>query len=195
VIEFTGGYNSCLNGKVKRPNCTVSERVRCMLINYGRREEYWPYSAEHYVDIYCFTLHYDFCMTSDEAWYDTHSFYKDMHIWGCRLIFPAHDIKKSQESANEGFFYGYTKSDTLLYWFDDTTKNVKHAHGAQFLELNPLMRDATPVQQLLRLKSEYKEGDIDLPLVTIDLGDCAHFETEPFAIQILFTPVGTPLDL
>jgi hypothetical protein len=47
----------------------------------------------------------------------------------------------------------------------------------------------TPGLQLFKLEMDYKDGDIDLPLMTIDLGDCAHFETEPIATKLPLPPI------
>jgi hypothetical protein len=107
-----------------------------------------------------------------------------MYIWGCGVLVSARDTKKSEDCAEQGFFNGYAKSLSLLRWFDDTTNNVKHAHGARLLELDPIGAIPTMGQCLLQLESAYKEGDLDLPLVTIDVGNCAHFETNPFTIQL-----------
>jgi hypothetical protein len=56
-LETTGGYASFLNGKVKRPNRTLAERARCMLINAGAPAQDWCYATEHAVDIYRATYH------------------------------------------------------------------------------------------------------------------------------------------
>jgi hypothetical protein len=76
-----------------------------------------------------------------------------MHIWGCGILVSAHGMKKSEDRTEQGFFYGYDKSRALLHWFDDTTNNVKHAHGARLLELDPIGTSPTTGQQLLQLKS------------------------------------------
>jgi hypothetical protein len=57
------------------------------------------------------------------------------------------------------------------------------------------MSTPTPGQQLLKLYTDYTEGNIDLPFVTIDIGDCAHFDTEPIAIQVPLPPVTTALHM
>jgi hypothetical protein len=122
-------------------------------------------------------------MSPYEAWYSKRSLYKDMHIWGYGVLVPAHGTRKSENSC------------TLLFWFDTTTNNIKHTHGERFLELYPVGTTPTPGQRLLQLESTYKEGDIKLPLITIDVGDCAHLKTEPFAIHLSFPQTDVQLNL
>jgi uncharacterized protein YaeQ len=98
-----------------------------------------------------------------------------MHIWGCFLLVPDRDLKNSQDRASQGYLYSYSKRCALLWWFDKETNNVKHNQGASFLELDPLMNEVTPGQQLLKLEQNYKKGGIDRPLVAIDIGDCDLF--------------------
>jgi hypothetical protein len=103
-----------LNGKIERPNRTIAERVRCFLINAGRTKQDWFYAYEHAADIYCAALHSAVDMSHDEAWYGTRALDKDMHIWGCRILVPARDLKKSQDRASQGYLYAYIKSQALL---------------------------------------------------------------------------------
>jgi hypothetical protein len=83
----------------------------------------------------------------------------------------------------------------LLPWCDDSTDNIKHAHGARFLEIDPLHPKPSPGQKILRLNSLYKYGDVICPDMTIDVKDRANFETEPFAVQLSLPPVGTTLGI
>jgi hypothetical protein len=59
--------------------------------------------------------------------------YKDMHVWGCYILVPAHDLNNSEESVSDRKFYGFAKTRSLLLWLGLITDNVKHAHGARFL--------------------------------------------------------------
>jgi hypothetical protein len=134
-------------------------------------------------------------MSPHETWYNKKALYSDMHIWGCQVLVPANNMKNSEDIAEYGFFYGYTKIRALLKWFDNYTNNVQHAHGARFLELDPLMSITSPCQRLLQLESAYKEGDIELPIFTIDVVDRAHFEMETFCVQLPLPQVGIPLNI
>jgi hypothetical protein len=164
ILEHTGCYASYLNGKVEPPNQTIAERARCVIMNVDRPKIDWCYAVEHCADLYFVSLHSVIYMSPDEGLYRTKALYKYMHLWGCQILFPSHDITKRNYRADEGYFYGYAKSRALLCWFDDKTKNVKHAHGSRLLELDPLVIAPTPGRQLLKLEMDYKEGDIDTPL-------------------------------
>jgi hypothetical protein len=72
---------------------------------------------------------------------------------GCRVLVPNHDMKKSDNFAALGQFYGYAKTRALLRWIDPLTDAVKHEHAARFLEIDPTHPVITPGQQLLRLDS------------------------------------------
>jgi hypothetical protein len=80
-------------------------------------------------------------------------------------------MKKSEYRASLGFFYGYAKSSSLLRWCVDATYNVKNAHGARFMEIDPLHPEPSPGQHLLRLDSLYKDGDVICPGMMIDVGN------------------------
>jgi hypothetical protein len=109
ILKHTGGYASYLNGKVECPNRTLAERARCVIINADSPKIVWCYAVKHCADIYCVTLHSAIDMSLDEAWYGTKDLCKDMHIWGCRILGPTHDVTKSHDRAGEGYFYGYAK--------------------------------------------------------------------------------------
>jgi hypothetical protein len=194
-LKSTGKYASYLNCKIERSNRTIAECVRCYILNTNCPEVDWCYTAEHAADVYGVTLHSDLDMSPQEAWYNNKALYCDMHIWGCQVLVPAQNMKKSEDRAEYGLFYGYTRRRALLKQFDDSTKNVKHAHGARLLEIDSLMPITPPGQRLLQLESAYKEGDIELPLVTIIVGDCAHFEMEPFCVQLPLPPVGISINI
>jgi hypothetical protein len=191
-LDMTGGYASYLNGKVERPSRTIAERLMASLINANRHAKDWCYAADHAADLYHVTLHYALKMPPFQAWYGERPNYKDIRIWGCRMLVTNHDMKKSEDHTYLGFFYGYAKSHSILRWCDDATYNVIHAHGARFLESDPLHPESSPGQQPLRLDSSYKDGDVICPDMTIDICDRAHLESEPFVIHIPLPNVGTP---
>jgi hypothetical protein len=136
-----GGYAYFLNGKVERPNRTLAERARCMLLNDDAPKQDWCFATEHAGEIYCVTYHSAIDFSPHFDWYGEILIAKDMHVWGCRVLVPAHNLKKFQDRATEGLFYGFAKTRSLLRWLDPATYHVKHAHGARFLEYDPLCID------------------------------------------------------
>jgi hypothetical protein len=82
-FETTGGYASFLNEKVERPNRTLSERARCMLLNAVAPAQDWCSATEHAADIYRATYHSAIKCAPHVAWYVETLNTKDMHIWGC----------------------------------------------------------------------------------------------------------------
>jgi hypothetical protein len=118
-----------------------------------------------------------------------------MHIWGCHILVPPHNIKKADDRATAGRFYGFAKTHSLLRWLDSVTDNFKHAHGAHFLEID--LVDPNPLigQRLLALVTASKTCDLTCPVMSIDLGGRPHFDTEPFKIVVQLPPIGTPLDI
>jgi hypothetical protein len=112
-----------------------------------------------------------------------------MHIWGCHITVPAHELKKSDNRATDGKFGGFAKNRSLFRWLDPTTNHFKHAHGAHFMEIDPLHPPPPLDKQLLALdRNSYPE-------ITIDLGDRAHFNTEPLLVAAQLPPIGMPLDI
>jgi hypothetical protein len=90
-------------------------------------------------------------MSPFQSWYGEPCNARDLHISGCRMLVPDHDMKKSADRAKVGKFYGYAKVRALLRWIDIVTNCVKHAHGTQFLELEPTSEVCTPGQRLFQL--------------------------------------------
>jgi hypothetical protein len=88
---------------------------------------------------------------------------KDMHIWGCRVLVPVHNLKKSQDRALEEKNYGFAKTRSLLRWLDVANDNIKHVHGARFLELDCLHPDPPIEQKLLDLDLATMPSDIECP--------------------------------
>jgi hypothetical protein len=126
-LDTTGGYASYINVKVERPNRTVANKVRCMLLNSDRPLSHWCYAAEASAGIYRCTHHSAIHMNPHETWCGVRPSAKEMHIWGCRIIVADHALKKSEDRACDGFYYGFAKSCSLLRWFDDTTDICKNA--------------------------------------------------------------------
>jgi hypothetical protein len=148
-LDTTGVYASYLNDKVKRPNRTAANKIRCMLLNTDRPLSHWCYAAEASVDMYRCTHHSVIHMTPHQAWYGVRPSAKEMHIWGCRVLVANHALKKSEDRACAGFYYGFAKSRSILRWFDDTTDICKHAQGARFFELDATAKNPSRSQRLL----------------------------------------------
>jgi hypothetical protein len=161
-----------MNGNIERPNRTIAERVRDLLTDSACLKKDWCYAAEHSADLYRFTLHSAIYMSPHEAWYGERYLATDIHIWGCRVLVPNHDTKKSDNRAALGQFYRY-------------------ANAVRFFEIDPTRPVITPGQQLLCLDPTASPNDIDIPLVSIYVSNRVHFETEPLSIQVPLPPVGT----
>jgi hypothetical protein len=86
--------------------------------------------------------------------------YLVVNFWS---LTPDHDLKKSDSRACQGQFYGYAKIHSLLCRKHPVTGHVKHAHGARFLELDPLLPASTPYQRLLQLDPAPSCTSIELP--------------------------------
>jgi hypothetical protein len=140
-LETTGGYASFINGEVERPNHTLAERARCMLLNAGSPKMDWCFGTQHAGEIYRITYHSAIGCSPHFAWSGKILNAKDMHIWGCRVLIPAHNLKKSQDRAIEDLFYGFAKTHSLLHWLDVATYHANRTHGVRFLEFDPLRLD------------------------------------------------------
>jgi hypothetical protein len=119
-----------------------------------------------------------------------------MHIWGCRVLAPGHNLKKSEDRALDGKLYGVSKTRSILRWLNIANDNVKYAHCARFLEIDILHPSPPPIgQQLLALDPASKTCDLECPVLTIGLGDRAHFDTEPMQVTVNLPPIGSPLEI
>jgi hypothetical protein len=194
-LETTGGYASFINGKVERPNRTLAERARCMLLNAGAPSKDWCFTIEQSAEVYQVTCHYAIKRPPHFAWYGETLNAKDMHIWGCRVLVPAHNLKKADDRATYGRFYGFAKTRSLLRWLDPATDNVKHAHDAHFLDIDLLDPNPSIGERLLALDPASKTCDLTCPGMSIDLGDRPYFDTETFKIVVQLPPIGTPLNI
>jgi hypothetical protein len=113
-IETIGGCASFFNGKVERPNGTLAECDMYMIANAGTPAQDWYYATEHAADIYHDTLLSALKCSPYFAWYGQVPNYKDMYIWGCRVIIHARDLNMADNRATDGHLYGFTKSRILL---------------------------------------------------------------------------------
>jgi hypothetical protein len=96
-LETTRGYSSFLNGYTERPTRKLAKRSRCVLLNTGAPANDWCYVMEHATDIYRITLYSALKFFPHIAWYGGVSLNKDMHVWGCRVFVPVHDLKKTDD--------------------------------------------------------------------------------------------------
>jgi hypothetical protein len=170
-FETTGGSASFLNGKVERPNRTLAESTSCMLLNAGYPSKAWLCAIEHYVEVNRVTYQYAIKCSPHYAWYGKTLNAKDMHICGCRVLVPAHNIKKAYDRANYGRFHGFSKTRILLRWLHPATDDVKHAYGARFLEIDLPDPNPTIGQSLIALDPVSKTCDLTFPIISIDLGE------------------------
>jgi hypothetical protein len=81
---------------------TLSDRACRILINAAAPPKDWCYTNEQAADIYHATYHSAIKCSPHVAWYGEDLNAKDMHIWGCRILVPGHNFKKSQDCALEG---------------------------------------------------------------------------------------------
>jgi hypothetical protein len=156
------------------------------------------YAAEASADIYRCTHNSAIDITPHQARYDVRPSAKEMHIWGCSVLVADHALKKSENRACAGFYYGFAKSRSLLRWFDDTTDICKHAQGARFFELDPTAKNPSCGQRLLHhlCASSAPPSDlVDTQEFSLDVGDKVHFEAEPIVVQVTLPPVGTSLGI
>jgi hypothetical protein len=132
-----------------------------MVFNAGSPAQDWCYATEHSANIYRRTYHSAIKCARQFAWYGETLKAKDMHKWGCRVLVPGHNLKKSEDRDLEGKFYGFAKTRRLLIWLDVANDNVKHAHGARFLDID-LLNPSPPIgQQLLALDPASKTCDLE----------------------------------
>jgi hypothetical protein len=129
------------------------------------------------------------------AWYGDTLNVKDIHIWGCRVLVPTHNLKNADDRATDEKIYGFAKTRSLLRWLDPAIDNAKHAHGARFLGIYILDPNPSICQQRLALDPASHTCDLTCPLLSIDLGDRPHFDMEPFKAVVQLPPIGTSLDI
>jgi hypothetical protein len=85
-------------------------------VNSACPKKDWCYAAEHSADLYRVTLHCAIDMPPHEKWYGERALAADMHILGCRVLVPNHDMKKSDNHAALGKLYGYAR--LALYFIE-----------------------------------------------------------------------------
>jgi hypothetical protein len=97
----------------------------------------WCFTVKHAADVYRVTIHSALDHSPYQEWYGTFPSANDLPIWGCRVLVPAHGLKKSDDRALEGQLYSFSKSHSLLRLFEPIMETVKDAHGACFIDLDP----------------------------------------------------------
>jgi hypothetical protein len=69
TLDTTGGCNSWLNGLIERPNRTIANKARALLINSNHTSDKWCFAVEAAVDAYRMTAHSALRISPYEAWY------------------------------------------------------------------------------------------------------------------------------
>jgi hypothetical protein len=101
-----------------------------MLLNSNQPPSHWCYGAEAAADIYTCIYHSAIKMSPHEAWYGERPSAKEMYVWGCCVLFADHNLKKSQDRACEGFYYGFA---LMMQWI--TTSMLRPLDSLNWIQL------------------------------------------------------------
>jgi hypothetical protein len=184
---------SWLNGMVERPNHTIANKARALLINSNHNSDKWCFAVEAAADIYRMTWHSSLKKSPYEAWYGIKPSIDDLRIWGCQVFIKTSDTKKSDPRAVRGYFMGYTKSRVLIRWWDPSTNQVKHAFAVCFDEYNVCISPQDIQSPGSLLLTNIDPSTISLPERSVDLSPMPHFESNIFSFELLIPKTGTSI--
>lgn len=192
TLDTTGGYASWLNGKVERPHRTIAAKVRAMLYNSGLSNKFWCYAAESAADTYRYTFHSALQKTPYEAWYGIKPNINHFRVWGCIVYVRVPHPKKLDDRVSRGYFLGFSKSRLIIHWLDPSSNTVKHASAFRFDEYNTKRQESDTLSPGALILADANPGNLPLES-SITILDHPHLESQPFTIQVLIPPLGSPI--
>jgi hypothetical protein len=145
-VQLTGPDSSHQNGPGERPHQTIGDARRAMLTGADLRPNFWPYVFYHYIRLYNFMPHGN-CTTSPLVICGcTLPDLSKLRTFGCRVHVRPTTARYGRMVPNSclGIFLGYSRTLSVLYYFDVESALVKTAAHARFDEGMNDLTDVPP---------------------------------------------------
>ena len=170
-VQLTGPDSSHQNGPGERPHQTIGDALRAMLTGADLRPNFWPYAFYHYVCLYHFMPHGDRTASPLILCGGTLPDLSKLHTFGSRIHVRPTTARYGRVVPNSriGIFLGYSRTLSVLYYFDVESALVKTATHARFDEgMNDLADGPPNVNALHRLSPDGSAPALEQPLVTVE---------------------------
>ena len=119
LVQNTGVYASSLKGKIKRPNKSLADITRELILESSHNKEGFCLAYQYIIRLSCWTDS-KFCDGVPYfLWYGSRPSYKNIKIWGVRvyIINGSVTIKKLDDISHRGYFMGYEATTWfIIYW-------------------------------------------------------------------------------
>jgi hypothetical protein len=168
-VQLTGPDSSHQNGPGERPHQTIGDALRAMLTGADLRPNFWPYAFYHYIRLYNFMPHGNRTASPLVICGGTLPDLSKLRTFGCRVHVRPTTARYGRMVPNSrlGIFLGYSRTLSVLYYFDVESALVKTATHARFDEgMNDLTAVPPHVDAIRRLSPDGSAPDVERPLLS-----------------------------
>jgi hypothetical protein len=156
-VQLTGPDSSHQNGPGERPHQTIGDALRAMLTGADLRPNFWPYAFYHYIRLYNLMPHGNRPTSPLVLCGGAVPDLSKLRTFGCRVHVRPTTSRYGRVVPNSrlGIFLGYSRSLSVLYYYDVESSIVKTATHARFDEgMNDLATVPPNVQALRHLSPD-----------------------------------------
>ena len=148
TVQLTGPDASSMNGPVERRHQDIGNALRAMLHGAGLDFKFWPYAFHHHLRIHNLCPPSDGSQPSPYEICSGHPFkdYLSLRMFGSCVYVqpPGRRPSKLQLYASIGLFLGYSRTQSVILFLDETTSQVKTAQHFRFDEAHNDMDNPPP---------------------------------------------------
>jgi Reverse transcriptase (RNA-dependent DNA polymerase)/GAG-pre-integrase domain len=165
-VQLTGPDSSHQNGPGERPHQTIGDALRAMLTGADLRPNFWPYAFYHYVRLYNFMPHGGRASSPLVICGGKLPDLSKLRTFGCRVHVRPTTARYGRVVPNSriGIFLGYSRTLSVLYYYDVESSLVKTATHARFDEgMNDLSEVPPHVDALRRLSPDGSAPALERP--------------------------------
>jgi Reverse transcriptase (RNA-dependent DNA polymerase) len=165
-VQLTGPDASSQNGPAERPHQTIGDALRAMLSGADLRPRFWPYAFYHFVRLYNVMPHGNRTSSPIMLCGGPQPDLSKLRTFGCRVHVRPTTARWGRlvQNSRLGIFLGYSRTFSVLYYYDVESALVKTATHARFDEgMNDLDSAPPNVDALRRLSPDGSVPAMDRP--------------------------------
>lgn len=129
-------------GRAERMNRTLVEKARCMMIQSGISNQFWPYAvrtAAYIINRLPASRRQR--KSPYEKMFNKAPVISHLRVWGClviiRIDYPKKNCGKFEAKGTRGVFLGYGLTDNHYVVFDSVVNNIRIVRDVEFFEQTP----------------------------------------------------------
>ena len=116
LVQNTGVYASSIKGKIKRPNKSLADITRELILESSHNKEGFCLAYQYIIRLSCWTDS-KFCDGVPYfLWYGSIPSYKNIKIWGVRVYIINGCVTRNNiyDRSHSGYFMGYADTTEFI---------------------------------------------------------------------------------